>query len=282
MIAKDIINAIEKVAPRQLQEDYDNAGLQCGDPSQEVNRVLCCMDVTEQVLDEAVALGCQMVVSHHPLLFRGTKCVSPAASDYVSRCLYLAIRRGIVLYAAHTNLDNAPYGVNYVLASRLGLTRLMPLADLPASRLAGLEKSGWSNEMLQMAGSGLIGELPEPMTGTDFLSHVASRLETKSLRYNQDYTPSPADCIVCKVAICGGSGSDFIADAERQQADAYITGEIGYHRLFGHPDLLLIEAGHYETEQHTAALLAGIIQETLPQVATYISETGNQTPIWPN
>lgn len=216
-----------------------------------------------------------MIVSHHPLLFRGTRCVSPAAGDYVSRCIYQAIRRGMVLYAAHTNLDNAPYGVNYILASRLGLTRLKPLASIPASRVEGLDET-----FRTLSGSGVIGELQEPMPATDFLQLVADRLEARSLRYNEDFASSPADRIVSRIALCGGSGSDFIGDAERQQADVYVTGEIGYHTLFGHPGILLVEAGHYETERHTAPLLAGIIAEACSEVEVLVTETPNQTPVF--
>ena len=116
---QEVIAALERFAPLPLQESYDNAGLQVGLTGAEVSGVLLCLDVTEEVIREAVDLGCNLVVSHHPLLFRGLKTVSDA--NYVQRCVRLAVLNDVAIYSAHTNLDNAEDGVNYKMAERLGL-----------------------------------------------------------------------------------------------------------------------------------------------------------------
>jgi len=254
MQAQNIFHIIEAVAPRELQESYDNAGLQCGNPHSEVSRVLTCLDVTEEVVEEAHQRGCQLIVSHHPLLFRGTRCIDPTR-DYISRVLWSAIRYGIGLYASHTNLDKASGGLNYWLASVLGLTAVQPLSEC-----------------------GVMGQLPQPMTAAQLLAHISSCLGDARLRYNRD-AKATADSspMLRTLALCSGSGSDFIAEAEALNADAYLTGEMHYHSWFGHPDILLIEAGHFETEQMAPELLNKIITDGCPDVECMTSQH-NQSP----
>lgn len=243
LTVKDICAAIEKVAPLELQESYDNAGLQCGDPRQEVKRVLCCLDITEAVVEEAHQQGCQLVVSHHPLIFGGLNRIDPTR-DYVSRTLMLAIRYGISLYSAHTNLDKAEGGVNHRLAKVLGLRHLEPMSEC-----------------------GVIGSLPEPMEPADLIELVCVKLSAGCLNSNwEDYLMAhPSDSQpekLSRLAVCGGSGAEFIQEAKRRGAEAFLTGEIRYHSYFGQQDILLIEAGHYETEQFTIGLLCDIVNFT--------------------
>ena len=126
MKIKEILSAIEHLAPLQLQESYDNSGVQIGDVNQEARGVLICIDVTENVLTEAIRLGCNLIVSHHPLAFRSFK--SLTGRTYVERCMIQACKHDIVVYAAHTNLDNAHGGVNYQLAKILNLEQVKILA----------------------------------------------------------------------------------------------------------------------------------------------------------
>lgn len=239
MNVQDIAKIIETVAPLSLQEGYDNSGLQCGNPQQEVCRVLTCLDVTEQVIEEAHIKDCQMIVSHHPLLFRGTKCINPQ-HDYISRCLFLAIRYGIALYAAHTNLDNAYGGVNYRLGEVLGLSDVRPLVPVADSG---------------MCGTGLVGVLKQPLGRDQFVAFIKERLGCLTVAHNNG-----GPDVIGRIALCGGAGSDFIADAERAGVDAYLTGEARYHEYFGHPDVMFLTAGHFQTEQYTVGLLADIIR----------------------
>lgn len=130
MKINEIIRLIEDVAPRALQESYDNSGLQVGDPSQECVKTLFCIDITEEVIDEAVSIGANLVISHHPLIFKGLKSIT--GRDYIERSVIKAIQNNICLYAAHTNLDNAWAGVNFMIANKIGLTDveiLDPKAD---------------------------------------------------------------------------------------------------------------------------------------------------------
>ena len=127
---KDIANALEMFAPLPLQDDFDNAGLQIGLPEAEVAGVLLCLDVTEAVVEEAIALGCNLIVSHHPIIFKPLKRIT--GSNYVERCVLMALSNGIAIYSAHTNLDNVPGGVNYRIAEILGLQNvsiLVPKED---------------------------------------------------------------------------------------------------------------------------------------------------------
>ena len=246
MKLSDIACAIEAFAPRELQESYDNAGLQCGDPRMEVSCVLTCLDITEEVIEEAHQRHCQMVVSHHPLLFHGLKVVNPE-SDYISRILMAAIRYGIGIYSAHTNLDKAEGGINHRLAALLQLSDVRPMSEC-----------------------GVVGTLPNPMEKHELLQSIQQKLtpfgadstSACHLRYNRESRVT----LIRRLALCGGSGSDFIAEAEALGADAYLTGEMHYHSWFGHPDILLIEAGHFETEQIAPVLLADIISEACPDV----------------
>ena len=125
MKIKELVSALERFAPLPLQDGFDNAGLQIGLTDAEATGALLCLDVTEAVLDEAIALGCNLVISHHPLIFKGYKSIT--GKDYVERCILKAIRNDMVLYAAHTNLDNAKGGVNYKIAEKIGLKHLQVL-----------------------------------------------------------------------------------------------------------------------------------------------------------
>ncbi len=119
MKIKEIVSALERFAPLPLQDGFDNAGLQIGLTEAEATGALLCLDVTEAVLDEAIALGCNLVISHHPLIFKGYKSIT--GKDYVERCILKAIKNDLVIYSAHTNLDNAPGGVNFKIAEKIGL-----------------------------------------------------------------------------------------------------------------------------------------------------------------
>ncbi len=133
MRIKDIINTIEQLAPLSLQESYDNSGVQVGDVFQEAKGALVCIDVTENVVDEAISLGCNLIISHHPLLFRSVKSIT--GRNYIERCVIKALKNDIVIYSSHTSLDNAEDGVNYKLAEMLGLQDVRILSPMSDSLL---------------------------------------------------------------------------------------------------------------------------------------------------
>ena len=246
MQIQEIARALENFAPLPLQEDYDNAGLQIGITGNECSGALLCLDVTEAVIEEASRLGFNLIVAHHPLLFRGVKCVSDRTQ--VQRCIRLAVLHDIAIYAAHTNLDNARGGVNFEIAQRLGLERLDWLAPL-----AG-----------QDAGSGLIGELPQPIAATTLLETLKKTFGVEELLY----APGPKT-EVRRIALCGGAGEFLIDRAVQLGADLFLTGEIGYHHFFGHENELWLAAlGHYQSERFTIDLLEGILRRHFPDLPT--------------
>ena len=245
MKIKEVVAALERFAPLPLQESYDNAGLQIGlTEAEEVSGVLLCLDVTEAVVDEAMRLGCNLIVAHHPLMFRGVKRVDNTTC--VSRCLAKAVRGGVTVYAAHTNLDNARGGVNWRIADKLGLENRQFLVPMPNG--AG--------------GSGLIGNLPQACDPTDFLKEAKQAFGVACLMHN-DGPQRP----VRRIALCGGAGAEFLDAALAQNADVFLTGEMSYHHYFGHEEEIWIGVmGHYESEQFTVELMGDILREACPGV----------------
>lgn len=164
MRIRDIAEFLEGRAPRSLQESYDNVGLQVGDPDAQVDRVLVCLDCTEAVVEEAAAKGCGLVISHHPVIFKGLKALT--GSDHVQRTVMAALRHGIALYAIHTNLDNVIEGVNGEIARRLGLKPLHVL-EPKAGQLrklvvfVPLDHADAVRDALYRAGAGHVGNYDE-------------------------------------------------------------------------------------------------------------------------
>ena len=258
MKAKLLLDALEQYAPLPLQDSYDNAGLQIGlTEEQEVAGALLCLDVTEEIIDEAVRKGCNVVIAHHPLLFHGLKSIT--GKSYVERCVIKAIKNNIAIYAAHTNMDNAQGGVNYRIAETIGLTNLAFLDD----------KAG-----AIPAGSGIIGELPTAEDEKNFLLRLKSLFGIQCIRHN-------ALCgrKVRRVALCGGAGGFLLSKAISLGADAFLTGEMRYHDYFGHEgDLLIAEMGHYESEQYTMDIFAEILSNQFPELKI-VKTSLNTNPI---
>ncbi len=164
MKIKELIAALEAIAPGSLQEDYDNSGLQVGDPEMEIDSALVCLDVTEEVIQEAVAKRVKLVISHHPLIFRGLKSLS--GGGYVERTLLLAIQKGVAIYSIHTNLDNVIHGVNGEIANRLGLKPIGVLDPKPDQLrkivvFVPIEHAEAVRSAMFAAGGGAIGKYDE-------------------------------------------------------------------------------------------------------------------------
>lgn len=160
MTIREVITGLEARLPLYWQESWDNSGVQLGDVTQQCRGVLLCLDVSEAVLEEAIRLGCNFVIAHHPLLFKGLKRIG--IGTHIERMVHTAIKHDIVIYAAHTNADNAPDGLNYFIARELGLTNIRPLRALPdslAELVTFVPDSHLSQvrEALWKAGAGQIG-----------------------------------------------------------------------------------------------------------------------------
>ena len=259
MLVQDILHILESIAPPHLQESYDNAGLIVGDPGQEVKGILFCLDSTEAVIEEALALGCNLVIAHHPIVFRGLKRFN--GSTYVERTVMQAIRQGVALYAIHTNLDNVyRQGVNAKIAEKLGLTNTRILLPRPGE---------------VEIGAGLIGFLPESVAETDFLLQVKTALRVSCMRHTALRNRS-----VRSVAVCGGSGSFLLPEALRAGADVFVTADFKYHEFFDAEGRLVIaDIGHYESEQFTIELLYQIIREKFPTFALHCTKV-NTNPVF--
>ena len=361
MKIKEIVNALEIFAPLPLQDGFDNAGLQIGLTDAEATGALLCLDVTEAVVDEAITLGYNLIVSHHPLIFKGYKSIT--GRDYVERCILKAIKNDIVIFSMHTNLDNAPQGVNFKIAEIIGLKNLRILEPkenqllklvtfVPTAQAEGVRQALFAagcgcignydscsdnregrgtchaqpgtdpfggeigqlhgerevrveavlpsylkgkvhkallaahpyeepaydfyplqNEWAQ-AGSGLVGELEEPETETDFLRRVKKLFEVGCVKHSR-----MTGRLIQKVALCGGAGAFLLPKAVGAHADVFLTGEVKYHDYFSYEnDILIAEIGHYESEQYTKDLLYSIIREKFPTLDVQLTRV-NTNPI---
>ena len=253
MKIKEVLSALERFAPLPLQESWDNAGLQVGLTETEVSGALLCLDVTEKIVDEAMRKGCNLIVSHHPLLFRGLKTISDLTD--VQRTVMKAICNGLCVISMHTNMDNAKGGVNFRIARKLGLAHVEFLAP---KTVDGVE-----------SGSGIVGTLQEPMASDDFVLTVKKAFGVECAMCNE-LLRRP----IKRVALCGGAGDFLLDEAVKNQADAFITGEMHYHQYFGYEQQIQIcVIGHYQSEQYTAEIFEEIIRETCPEVRTEVAET---------
>ena len=212
-----------------------------------------CLDVTEKIVDEAIQKGCNLIVSHHPLLFRGLKTISDLTD--VQRTVMKAICNGICVISMHTNMDNAKGGVNYKMAEKLGLRDVQFLAP---KTVDGVE-----------SGSGVIGYLSEVMASDDFVLKVKKSFGVECAMCNE-LLRRP----IATVAICGGAGDFLLDEALKAGADAFITGEMHYHQYFGYEQQIQIcVIGHYQSEQYTAEIFEDIIRQACPEVRMEIAET---------
>ena len=360
MIIDEIIQHLETFAPVYLQESYDNAGLIVGNASSECSGVITTLDATEAVVDEAISKNCNLVVAHHPIIFRGLKKLN--GKNYVERTILKAIKNDIAIYAIHTNLDNVKKGVNNKIAERIALQNLQMLQPkeqilkklitfAPLDNAEDLRKAlfaagagqlgkysecsfntegtgtfkpeegadpfvgeiGKRHEEKEMkievifpgyleqkiiramieahpyeevaydiislgnylsdVGSGLIGELENAVGENEFLQKIKTAFNLQAIRHTKLLGKQ-----IKKVAVCGGAGSFLIPVALSNRADVYITSDIKYHEFFDAEDMLLIDIGHYESEQFTIDLLYDILREKYPNFAVRKTEV-NTNPV---
>ncbi len=243
----DVTKYLETIAPLNLQESYDNSGLLAGEPNTPVTGILLALDAVEEIVEEAIHHNCNLIITHHPIIFKGLKTLT--GKNYVERTVIKAIRNHIGLYAIHTNLDNVLHnGVNERIANQINLqnqTILSPKTD--------------NTE----AGAGIIGTLQSPMNENEFLGILKNTMKTSCIKHTK-FLNRP----IHSVAICGGAGSFLIPNAINAGADAFITSDLKYHEFFDADNhLLLADIGHYESEQYTIDLLYDIIQQKMSTFA---------------
>lgn len=288
MKLKEIKSFLEGMAPLAVQESWDNSGLQIGCSDKDIHKVMVCLDLTEAVLDEAEAIGADLVISHHPLIFKGLKSIS--GNTYQERCVRKAILSDIAVYSAHTSLDNILGGVNHKIASLLGLSSLRWLdsgesAERCDEKCGGAaegkcggateEKCGGADAVARASGSGLIGELKEPVAAAEFLHTVKTIFDVKALKHS----PLSSTTTIRSVALCGGAGAFLLPQAVAKGADCFISGEFHYHDYFD-PGTLLIELGHYESEQFTQDLLKESLERAFPELEIVKTSVNTNPQEW--
>ena len=231
-----ILEIVNSIAPFELAEEWDNVGLLAGRPESPVERVLCALDLRPDVVEEARRRGCQLIVTHHPILFRGRK--NLRETDAEGRLLCALVRSGVAMIAAHTNFDNASPGVNDALAAALGLENVTALEN--GMRLGDIKETDFGM-FCEKAGAAL--RSPVRCYGDG-----ASRIR--------------------RVAVLGGAGEDFAFQALKAGADVYLTGEMAYHKGLDAADngLCVVEAGHAATEYPAISLLCRGLQNAADAV----------------
>lgn len=319
---QDVIAELENIAPPIYQEGYDNAGLIVGDASAEVKGIITCLDSTESVIQEAIDRGCNLVVAHHPIIFRGLKQLT--GQNYIERTVIKAIKNDVAIYAIHTNLDNVLHrGVNQRIGQRLGLTHMRILApkqvlqaarfSLPGPQVEAMTQklqaigaqviptaTSHNKESLQpMAvtfaidrrsdvlrslnlpenevqvydlnsrhpeiGSGLIGNLPEPLPESAFFDMLKDRMQVSCIRHTALRQKD-----ISRVALCGGAGGFLLPAAMKAGAQIFITADYKYHEFFDADGRIIIaDIGHFESEQFTIHVLQEVLSEKFTNFATY-------------
>lgn len=247
---KEVTNYLETIAPLHLQEKYDNSGLLIGSGDEIVSGVLICLDCTEEIIDEAVRMNCNMIISHHPAIFYGLKKITGA--NPTERIIRKAIKEDVILYAIHTNLDNVlTNGVNERIARELGVKI--------ESVLRPFDEAGWEH------GSGVLGSFPEPLLEVEFLQLLKEKMKSRVIKHSR-LIGSPVE----RVAICGGSGSFLLENAREAGVQALVTADYKYHGFFeADGDILICDIGHYESEQYTINLLQELISGNFTTFAAH-------------
>ncbi|MBR5013965.1 MAG: Nif3-like dinuclear metal center hexameric protein [Bacteroidales bacterium] len=256
MKVKDIIEVIEEFAPLSLQEGWDNSGLCIGSPEDPVTSVLFGLDCTPELVDEAVACGADMIVTHHPLIFSGLKKISP--DNKVGEAVIKAIKAGISIYAAHTSADKVIAGVSGAMAARLGLENV---------RILDEDGDG--------TGLGVVGDLPRPLTSDEAVALVKERFGLEMMK-----TSRPLEGMISRVAMCGGSGGSLIGAAMKSGAQLYISGDISYHNFFTADGFMIMDIGHYESEIEIVDILFSLIKKKFPTFAVRITQNIYSNPIF--
>ena len=236
LTVQTVCNAMNRMAPKYLAEEWDNPGLLIGDPTQEINKILIALDISDDIINNAIESNCQMIVTHHPMIFHSIKSIRTDLP--LGNKIRKLIKNDIAVFAAHTNLDSAEGGVNDVLAEKLGLFDVKTF-----------------DEELSL---GRIGRLINEMTAEEFAKHVKKALHADNVRLIK-----AGDFKIKKVGICGGAGSEFISKAKFLGADAFVTGDVKYHEAQSAVEnkIHVIDAGHFATEFPIVYALAENLRE---------------------
>lgn len=254
----EIMSFLEEIAPLELKVESDNPGLLVGLEDREVSRILVALDITDDVIKEAGAMGAELIVSHHPLFFSLNKITS---SDRTGLKIINLISGGISAICMHTNLDAAWGGVNDALARAAGLQNVKLLRE------ERRDDSG------KACGVGRVGELPDEMDFKSYLPYLKERINSGGLRYHDAGRP------VKRVAVTGGTGGDYMQDAIAEGCDTFITADIKYSLFLEAKErgINLIDGDHFCTENTVCPVLAEHLMNKYPDVKVDISKVHTQT-----
>jgi dinuclear metal center YbgI/SA1388 family protein len=260
---RDVVALLEQRYPPVLASDWDAVGLACGDPDATVSRVLFAVDPVAEVVDEALVLQADLIVTHHPLLL--TAVHSVAAVDHKGSLLHTLISHGIALFSAHTNADHAVPGVSDALAECLGLSDLRPLVAVPGA---------------DGVGTGRVGTLAEAMSLASFAEVVAGALPAT---HHGVRVAGDLDASVRTVAVCGGSGGDLLADAAAV-ADVYLTSDLRHHRAQDHlvdGGCALVDVAHWASEWPWLPVAADALRDDLVERGSTVEVHVSRIPTDP-
>lgn len=254
MLVKEVTGVLEEFAPLQVQESWDNSGLSVGSEDAEVSGIMLGLDCTPELVDEAIAAGDNMIVTHHPLIFGRISRICP--EDPVGLAIIKAIRAGVAVYSAHTSADKVQGGVSWTMAQRLGLQDI---------RILDGEETGL----------GVVGSWQQPLEWEQAVARVKEAFGLKTLRCSK-----PVGAI-STVAMCGGSGSSLIGKAREAGAQLYLCGDISYHHFFTPDGFAVMDVGHFESEVDIVGVLFSLLRKNFPNFAIHISENlNNSNPIF--
>lgn len=242
---KDIVKIIEEFAPKSLAYEWDNTGLIVGNPEKEIKKVYLSLDLFKYNIDEAIELGADMIISHHPILFKGIKKID--ISEPEAYVLEKLIKNDIALYAAHTSIDCAKGGINDILAEKLGLYET---EIIEKSEICG-------------CGLGRVGNLTDYITLREMCQLVKEKLKTPFVRVCGDINKK-----VRRVAVGGGACDDLIPQAVKMGADVMVTADMKYHISADSVDkeILIIDAGHYPTEVFVIDIFENLLKDTQVEI----------------
>ena len=255
---KEIVSYFTTLIPPEMKMDFDNVGLLVGINETDVKTAVVALDITDEVIDEAIRVNAQIILSHHPMYFE-LKQVNDLHA--VGGKIVKMLGGGISGFCQHTNLDSVQGGVNDVLAEKLGVI------------IDGYLEGPYFTSDGREYGMGRYGHLSSPALFTDYLGTVKSSLSAEGLRYHSAGRP------VERVALCGGSGGNFVEDAVRLGCDTLVTADVKYDRFLAAKELKLnlIDADHFSTENVVVPRLAELLKKGFPNIEVIISASSKAT-----
>ena len=238
-----IIKALEEYAPLELAESWDNSGWQIFYGNDNTSKVLVCLSVTDDVVMQAIELGCNLIISHHPVIFNPLKVIKDAK-------IINAIQRGIQIYSLHTNCDKTNYGTSDLMAMKLNLKKVAILNDFVR-----------------------VGLAPQELRLDELVSLLKLSFNVEKIKFVNNGNKS----IIKTIAVCAGSGASFIPEIEKYNIDAYVTSEIKYHDALDSKRVALFDIGHFESEKPFVEQIKYILESQKEKVDVIIA---NEKPAW--